>query len=342
MDVYIAGSDNIGWSIDKDRQNLEFFFSLIEDITVVKKWWQSDVIWFVWYNQIARHRKKILLFKKIFRKKIIATVVNNQMLEHPELFDNLRGIVDVWVSPNTNITEFLQQKNAHCVQINFFVDPQIFCPLHTSKKELCADFNISYTKIANKLVICSFMRDSLGRNLHAAKWHKNPELLIDIVKKLPKESFVLLLAGPRRHFVIDACKTHGIPYVYVGDETYIEKKVDDISVNKLTQEEINKLYNIADVCIITSKSEGGPKAVYEASLSKTMLFSTPVGCASDILDTEFLFSANDSDRIVHLLKQFIQNPHVFDTAIEKNYEAVKKIMSHAYMKDRIKAVIEQL
>ena len=40
---------------------------------------------------------------------------------------------------------------------------------------------------------------------------------------------MLVLAGPRRHYLIWQCRDRAIPYVYVGDETYIDAMKDDFS-----------------------------------------------------------------------------------------------------------------
>ena len=45
---------------------------------------------------------------------------------------------------------------------------------------------------------------------------------------------------------------------------------------------LNKLYNILDLYIVSSRIEGGPQAILESSITKTPILSTDVGVASEI------------------------------------------------------------
>ena len=42
---------------------------------------------------------------------------------------------------------------------------------------------------------------------------------------------------------------------------------------------VNKLYNILDLYLVTSRIEGGPQAILECALTKTPILSTDVGVA---------------------------------------------------------------
>ena len=53
--------------------------------------------------------------------------------------------------------------------------------------------------------------------------------------------------------------------------------------------EINELYNILDLYIVSSRVEGGPQSIVEASLTKTPVVSTNVGIAQEILSPESIF-----------------------------------------------------
>jgi len=55
-------------------------------------------------------------------------------------------------------------------------------------------------------------------------------------------------------------------------------------------EELNELYNIIDLYIVSSRIEGGPQAIMEASIIKTPIVSTDVGIASEVLSKESIFS----------------------------------------------------
>ena len=53
--------------------------------------------------------------------------------------------------------------------------------------------------------------------------------------------------------------------------------------------QINILYNILDLYLVTSRIEGGPQAIIEAGITKTPILSTDVGVAGEILHKDSIF-----------------------------------------------------
>ena len=53
---------------------------------------------------------------------------------------------------------------------------------------------------------------------------------------------------------------------------------------------VNKLYNILDLYLVTSRVEGGPQAIPECGITKTPIISTNVGVASEILHESSIFN----------------------------------------------------
>ena len=98
--------------------------------------------------------------------------------------------------------------------IPFFVDKSLFYQLNKPKEEICKILNIDYNLLKDKIVISSFQRDSSQNNLNSPRPQKNPDLLIKILKNIKKEKYILLLAGPRRHYVIKKCEENNIPYLF--------------------------------------------------------------------------------------------------------------------------------
>jgi glycosyltransferase involved in cell wall biosynthesis len=56
-----------------------------------------------------------------------------------------------------------------------------------------------------------------------------------------------------------------------------------------TSEEINTLYNILDLYIVSSRLEGGPQAIVECAITKTPIISTDVGVAAEILSKSAIY-----------------------------------------------------
>ena len=88
----------------------------------------------------------------------------------------------------------------------------------------------------------------------------------------------IVLAGKRRDYLISKLKENDIPFKYF--EMVDSKK-------------LNKLYNILDLYIVSSRIEGGPQAILESSITKTPILSTDVGVASEILNKESIYKVSD-------------------------------------------------
>ena len=69
--------------------------------------------------------------------------------------------------------------------------------------------------------------------------------------------------------------------------------IDYVYLEMVTFEELNELYNILDLYIVSSRIEGGPQAVVECGITKTPIISTDVGFATDILSSESIFDMSN-------------------------------------------------
>ena len=338
--IKIIGKDSHGWSIDKDRfYNEKAMKSL--NLNMVKCMLSANIIYSVWYSYLLKIK---FLPLKIFKgKKKIVAIVTNNIEKVNTSFEKYRNFVDYWICANSIQKKYLlnQKVKEKNIFFNpFYVDEKIFLNLNLEKRELANMLDIDYSIIENKFLIGSFQRDSRGDDLRKSKWHKNPEQLIEILKKLDKNKFLLILAGPRRHFLINECMKHGIPYLFIGDQRYINEVKDDVEVNILSQKKINLLYNLINLYIVTSVSEGGPKAVIEALLTKTIILSTPVGFAPDLLH-KFLICKDEND-FLNKISKFEEDSAFLKEITEDNYATVSKINNFEAYKQRIKTIIETI
>jgi len=336
--IFVFGKDKTNWSIDKDRKAVVFFLRE-NGFIITSNVFEATHIFCVWYDLLFNFKYRWLnYFKNIFNKKLI-TVITNDITFTPDKVNFLKKFVDICIAPSEKIFNFLRERGIKAYKIPFFIDPQLFKPLKLSKQKICEKLGIDYKKIENKLVIGSFQRDSLGKNLKKPKWQKNPDLLISILEKLPREVYILLLAGPRRHYIVNRCEEKKIPYMFYGNDAYIKRWEDDIYINNLSPSIINLLYNLSDVYIVTSKSEGGPKQVLESSLTKTLIFSTKVSLAPDILHPYLLFEENEVQLLIEKIKKFFDLPASFDKYIEFNFQKTQNEMKLETLKEKYKRVI---
>jgi len=336
--ILVFGRDAVNWSIDKDREAIQFFLRE-NNFTLTKNVFEATYIFCVWYDLLFKPKHHWLNYlKKIFNKKLIVVITNDITLA-PKKINFLKKFVDICIAPSEKIFNFLKESRIKVYKIPFFVDPRVFKPLRLSKQKICEKLGIDYKKIKNKIVIGSFQRDSLGDNLSKPKWQKNPDLLIEILEMLPKEKYILLIAGPRRHYIIQKCREKNIPYLFYGNEEPITSKKDDILVNNLDLHTINILYNLTDIYIVSSKNEGGPKQVLESSLTKTLIFSTKVGLAPDILHPYLLFNENEIQLLIEKIKKFFKQPVKFDKYIKFNFQKARREMDLGTLRKKYRKVI---
>src|SRR5690606_10137696 len=117
-------------------------------------------------------------------------------------------------------------------------------------------------------LIGSFQRDTEGKDLKSPKLIKGPDILLAILQQVYQAhpNIMVILAGPRRFWLIKQLKKFNIPYMYLGETQ--DEAIDDLQTNTKSLETISKLYNLIDLYIISSRMEGGPKAETEAASTK--------------------------------------------------------------------------
>ena len=123
-------------------------------------------------------------------------------------------------------------------------------------------------------VVGSFQKDGVGWNEGLEpKLIKGPDVLLDVVellRELVPEVFVLI-TGPARGYVKAGLTRLGIPYHH--------ELLPDVDA-------LPQAYDAIDVCLVTSRDEGGPRAVLEAMATGVPLVTTRVGQASDLVHHE--------------------------------------------------------
>lgn len=294
--VFVYGKEGIGWSIDADRDHT---IKLLSEagFKLTQNPFAADVVHFVWWDQVYKFRH----LRRFSRAKWLATITNT-IDDDSDRFFGLQNVIDVWVAANNNQFEWLSRKGVNVGYQPFYVDETIFRPLDGSRKTLAEDLGINHSLINGKVLIGFFQRDTTA-DLVEPKWQKDPKFFLEILKgiNLTKEQWCLVLAGPRRHWIVDQCDRHNIPYIFIG--SLPQKGKDDIDVNNNSSETMAKLYNFVDVSVVSSRREGGPKAVIESIFCGTPVISRPVGFAPDFISPEGLYSsaAEGAQKLSHLI-----------------------------------------
>ena len=297
--VFVYGGDAFGWSVDKDRSHLETALGKLGFVTT-RSIVFANLVYAVWWNQLLSRRFAIL---RLFNPwaKIICVITN----DITQAGDDLRRIIrkaDLFVCANSSQRDVLLSKGVPTQKIKhdpYFVSPNEFYNLNCTRDELASELKIDPSRLKGRILVGSFQRDSLNSDLSKPKWQKDPELLAQVMSRLPKDRFTLVLAGPRRHYLVSRCKELEIDYVFVGDASAHSGMTDDVNLNILGHETINKLYNLVDIYLVSSKSEGGPKAIAECGLTETPVVATRVGLAPDVVCADCLFeNADEGSKIL--------------------------------------------
>ena len=175
----------------------------------------------------------------------------------------------------------------------------ILIPICIDRKYLLTESidKIYYRKKFNiplsAFTIGSFQKDGVGwgEGLEP-KFEKGPDLFIQTIKLLRnriKELFVIL-SGPSRGYMINNLKKLNVPFLHLNINNYSK---------------IFELYRALDTYLVSSREEGGPRAVLESLSQKTHLVTTPIGQAVDILkNTDFLSNSYRPEELSEMIYKY--------------------------------------
>jgi glycosyltransferase involved in cell wall biosynthesis len=122
-------------------------------------------------------------------------------------------------------------------------------------------------------VVGSFQKDGVGwGDGLEPKLIKGPDVLLDTAARIAREvpELLVLLTGPARGYVaagLDRLRIH-----------YRHLQLPDLDA-------VARAYRAVDLCLVTSRDEGGPKAVLESMATGVPLATTRVGQAADLVRT---------------------------------------------------------
>jgi glycosyltransferase involved in cell wall biosynthesis len=120
-------------------------------------------------------------------------------------------------------------------------------------------------------VVGSFQKDGVGwEEGLEPKLIKGPDVLLAVVERLRERvpELVVVVTGPSRGYVKAGLERLGVPYRHL-----LLPDVDAVA----------DVYHAIDVCLVTSRDEGGPRAALEAMATGVPLVTTRVGQAADLV-----------------------------------------------------------
>lgn len=277
--VFLTGGDGIGWAVDEDmRLTARALSGLIEPTDLDR----CEAVHCVWWEGLMMLPRDALAGKRFICHVPGEPFRYFGVPAHRKAM----ALVGRWITRSTQAAAQLRGVGIESTVVPYLVDTDIFKPLPSAQSQLQAlrtEWNIP----DDAYLIGSFQRDTEGADLSRPKLVKGPDVLLEILLGLRRRSpnVHAVLAGPRRHWLRARLTELNIPFTYVG--TPMES--EDLEVNSLPRSTLNLLYNLVDLYIVASRSEGGPHAILEASASQCKVISTAVGMARDVLDATVIF-----------------------------------------------------
>lgn len=187
-------------------------------------------------------------------------------------------------------------------------DPKLFKRVSTSEKSrIRRELNIPISAT----VVGSFQKDGIGwKKGDEPKLIKGPDIFLDVLSRLRGKipGLYVLLTGPSRGFVKNGLNKLNIPYTH--------QIVSDYRL-------IGRYYNAIDAYIVTSREEGGPRAILESMASGIPLISTRVGQAIDLIQHEsngWLANVDDIDALAHYLYLTIDKQNNLGDVLDVAYQ----------------------
>lgn len=310
--VFLTGGEGIGWAVDEDlrlarnaMEGLVDFVSLPESEIIHCAWWEG-----------------LMLMKPLdLEGRTIICHVPGEPFRYLGVPSHRHAVplVDLWVTRTSQANHQLKSVGIPSHKIPYLVDGNLFFPMDKTDSTL-RDMKSRAKIPPDAYVIGSFARDSEGSDLLAPKLVKGPDIFLHIVRQLRNkgENIHVLLAGPRRHWLRAQLQTFGIPHSFFGSP----RSDDDLETNFLPRSELNLLYQLLDLYIVSSRSEGGPHAILEAAAAGCKIISTDVGMARDVLQPGCIYSSVPD--AVRIIERDIDDDHLRAT----NDTHIQTILEH--------------
>jgi len=316
---FLTGRDFINWALDDDVQNAKEALNFVKFAELK----ECDVVHSVWWKALFN-----IPMCELNGKRIICQITNDpyQNMLLPD-FRRMLKLVNCWIAPSKQAFNRLAEFGILSTVVPAGYDSGNFYHLPKNDRRIKDIFN-KWNIPTNKYLIGSFQRDTEGRDLVSPKLLKGPDILAEILNKVyeTNENIHVVLAGPRRFWIRKKLNECGIPFTFIGKA--IDE--DDISLNTLPHSKINLLYNLINLYIVSSRSEGGPKSLLEASATKCKIISSNVGLSEDVLDKRCIYN-HPLEAVGSILKD-ITSGYLNDT-IDHNF---KKIQKHSSFNRRAK------
>lgn len=264
---------------------------------------EADTIWVLSHYIIGSIPKSILESKRVITT--IHHIVPWKVDEaRGKLYQYVESVTDVFHSICATTTMWLRRLGftKRIITIPFWNNEHVWRKIDVSRTQFAIKQDV--------YLVGSFQRDTEGGSIptgiYSPKLEKGPDIFIEAVKVLRERhpNLQVVLSGRCRQFVM--------------------KKLDELKIiyhyfEMCDAETLNMLYNILDLYIVGSRIEGGPRAVNEASLTQTPLYTTDVGIVPYICHPDSIYDDKDVRSILKCRSDIEWNyEHAMEYSIQRH------------------------
>jgi glycosyltransferase involved in cell wall biosynthesis len=198
------------------------------------------------------------------------------------------------------------------VTIPLGVDLMNFFPANTEQREEARE---SLGIPEGTICIGSFQKDGIGwEDGLEPKLVKGPDVFLEVIANLSVQykNLLILLTGPSRGYIKQGLDKLGVPYIHNFLSDY---------------HQIVRYYHALDLYLVTSRAEGGPKALLESWATGIPVISTRVGMPADLIrqgENGMLAEVDDIDVLTNRVGELIENRLLHEKCSRNGLEQVKR------------------
>ena len=292
-------SDVVFYNLTKEQLNTyisEFRKALEEEIKTFK----PDII----------HTQHLWVWSSIIPEYNIPTIVTSHGSDmmgydidnsfYPYCIKTINGckkIITISKSNNQMVLDRFPQARDKVITLKNGYDDKMFYLANYDKSQILKEFNI--TKKYEKIVLYA------GRLTE----NKGIDILLDAASKYENNKILTIIAGGG------------------GLLNTLKKQAKDLNLKDIafvgdqSQNNLNKLYNIADVLAVPSRVEGFGLVAIEALACGTPVVATNQGGMTDFINEKVgaLIDVDDSDALKNEISKILNNEKTFDKNELANY-----------------------
>lgn len=179
-------------------------------------------------------------------------------------------------------------------------------------------------------VVGSFQKDGVGwGDGLEPKLIKGPDVLLGAVERVAARlpELVVLLTGPARGYVKLGLERLGIPYRHA-----VLPDIDAVA----------EAYAAIDACLVTSRDEGGPRAVLESMSTGVPLVTTRVGQGADLVrhgENGWVVDVEDVEGLAHWVAQVAVAPSDELEQVRRSGRATAEENSYSALRPRWRSLL---